>query len=78
MAKELIGTARFTAEVGVFVRGQFRRLLNEVRFMKSEVSITVKEDAGWLSSTFYVTITGPESKMLEAVTAIRHATKDLE
>ena len=57
---------KFTTEVGLMARTEFRKILTKADF-KYDLKMDLKEERGWLSSTFFVTMEGSE-KILTAVT----------
>ena len=57
---------KFTAEVGLMSRTEFRNILIKADF-KYDLKMDLKEEKGWFSSTFFVTMEGSE-KTLTAVT----------
>ena len=61
----MTGTLRFPIEVGCGVRAAIRRALRLYCFRR-QLDCDIQEDRGWLESTYYVVIKGPEESIMLA------------
>jgi len=59
------GVLRIPIEVGVAVRGSIKRSIKSYLFSRN-LDWDMKEDKGWIESTLYYTIRGPEDKLVQA------------
>lgn len=64
--QEVMGRLRFTLEVGLLIRGQVRRSLEQARFELENAGgeLEIREIKGFLVSDFYVRGRGPAKMML--------------
>lgn len=46
--------------VGFLLRGSFRRLLDKEKFRRGEIDIEYTESKGWIESSFFIKVNGPE------------------
>jgi len=60
--KEPTGTLRLQVSIGFAVRGTFLRYIRGYCF-QAGLTVDIQEQKGWLSSDYYISITGPFNKL---------------